>query len=181
MPIANVDPSKITLMEDSVVKTNFTVVKDSANFLAYHILYPWKANNIYEIKFGEGSFIGLFDTKNKEFLKKFQLAKKDDYGTLIVKIVVPEPNKQFLLEVTNEAKAIVNSLVVSQDTTVKFANYRAGKYFIRIIYDTNKNGIWDTGNVKLRLQPETIYNEPKELSIRANWDRNETITLPKEK
>jgi len=181
MPIATVDPSKITLMEDSVVKTDFTVVKDSANFLAYHLLYPWRANNIYEIKFGEGSFTGLFDTKNKEFTKKFQLAKKDDYGTLIVKIVVPEPDKQYLLEVTNEAKTIVNSLVVSKDTTVKFANYRAGRYFIRIIYDTNKNGIWDTGNVKLKLQPETIYNEPKELSIRANWDRNETINLPKEK
>ncbi|KIO76049.1 hypothetical protein TH53_17095 [Pedobacter lusitanus] len=181
IPITAVDPSKITLMEDSVVKTNFTVVQDSSDFLAYHLIYPWRANNIYEIKFKEGSFTALFDTKNKEFTKKFQLAKKDDYGTLQVKIVVPEPNKQFLLEVTNESKAIVNSLVVSSDTTVKFANYRAGKYFIRIIYDTNKNGVWDTGNVKLGLQPETIYNEPKELSIRANWDRNETITLPKEK
>ncbi|MBB6273648.1 uncharacterized protein (DUF2141 family) [Pedobacter cryoconitis] len=181
IPITAVDPSKIILMEDSVVKTNFTVVPDSSDFLAYHIMYPWRANNIYEIKFKEGSFTGLFDTKNKEFLKKFQLAKKDDYGTLIVKIIVPEPNKQYLLEVTNEAKAIVNSLVVSKDTTVKFANYRAGRYFIRIIYDTNKNGIWDTGNVKLKIQPETIYNEPKELSIRANWDRNETINLPKEK
>ena len=86
-----------------------------------------------------------------------------------------------MLEITNEAKSLVNSFVVSRETTVKFANYRAGKYFIRIIYDTNKNGVWDTGNVKLGLQPETIYNEPKELSIRANWDRNETITLPKEK
>ncbi|MBB5623116.1 uncharacterized protein (DUF2141 family) [Pedobacter cryoconitis] len=181
MPVEAVDPSKITLMEDSVVKTNFKVVKDSANFLAYHIMYPWQPNNIYEIKFGEGAFTGLFATKSKEFLKKFQLAKKDDYGTLQVKIIVPEPNKQFLLEITNEAKALVNSLVVSRDTTVRFANYRAGKYFIRIIYDTNKNGVWDTGNVKLGLQPETIYNEPKELSIRANWDRNETITLPKEK
>ena len=181
MPVEAVDPSKIILMEDSVVKTNFTVVKDSANFLAYHIMYPWQANNIYEIKFGDGAFTGLFATKSKEFLKKFQLAKKDDYGTLQVKIIVPEPNKQYLLEITNEAKALVNNLVVSRDTTVKFANYRAGRYFIRIIYDTNKNGVWDTGNVKLGLQPETIYNEPKELSIRANWDRNETITLPKEK
>ncbi|QNK62809.1 Ig-like domain-containing protein [Pedobacter sp. PAMC26386] len=181
IPIQTIDPSKITLMEDSVVKTDFTVVKDSANFLSYHLMYPWKPNNIYEIKFGEGAFTAIFNTKNKEFLKKFQLAKKDDYGTLQVKIVVPETNKQYLLEVTNEAKTIVNTLVVSRDTTVKFANYRAGKYFIRIIYDTNKNGVWDTGNVKLGLQPETIYHEPKELSIRANWDRNETITLPKEK
>ena len=67
----------------------------------------------------------------------------------------------------------VNALVLAKDTTVKFANYRAGKYFLRVIYDTNKNGVWDTGNVKEGLQPEKIYNEPKELSIRANWDRKE--------
>lgn len=180
LPITAVDVSKITLLEDSVAKTNFTLKKDSADFLSYDFIYPWRANSLYEIKFAEGSVTGIFDTKNKVFTKKFELAKADDYGTLQVKIVVPEPNKQYLLEVINEGKVMVNSLVVARDTTVKFTKYRAGKYFIRIIYDTNKNGKWDTGNVQKGLQPETIYVEPKELSIRANWDRNESITLPKE-
>lgn len=180
IPIQAVDPSKITLMEDSVVQKSFTVEKDSTDFLSYNFRFAWKPGDLYEIKFAPGAFTAIFNAKNKEFLKKFELAKKDDYGTLQVKIVVPEPNKQYLLEVTNEAKAIVNSLVVNRDTTVKFANYRAGKYFIRLVYDTNKNGVWDTGDVKAGIQPEKIYNEPKELSIRANWDRNETITLPKE-
>jgi uncharacterized protein (DUF2141 family) len=180
IPITAVDPSKITLMEDSVVKEDFTITKDSLDFLSYNFNYPFRPNNIYEIKFAAGSFTAIFNAKNKEFTKKFQLAKKDDYGTLVVKIVVPEPDKQYIVEVINEAKAIVNTLVVARDTTVKFANYRAGRYFIRIIYDTNKNGKWDTGDVKAGIQPEKIWNEIKELSIRANWDRNETISLPKE-
>jgi len=180
IPVEEVDPSKITLMEDSVVMTDFTLRKDSADILSYNFIYPWKANNLYEIKFGAGAFTALFKAKNKEFTKKFQLAKRDDYGTLVVKLVVPEPNKQYLLEITNEAKAVVNTLIVAKDTTVKFANYRAGRYFIRIIYDSNKNGIWDTGDVKAGIQPEKIWAESKELSIRANWDRNETIELPKE-
>jgi len=179
-PIETVDPTKITLMEDSVIKTDFRLEKDSADFLSYHFLYPWRPNSIYEIKFGAGAFTAIFNAKNKEFLKKFELAKKDDYGTLQLKIVTPEPDKQYLLEVIDEAKAIVNTLIVARDTTVKFSNYKAGRYFIRIIYDTNKNGKWDTGNVKEGRQPEKIWNETKELSIRANWDRNETITLPKE-
>jgi len=181
LPVVSVDPSKITLLEDSVAKTGFSLVKDSADFLSYNFIYPWRPNSLYEIKFAEGAVTGIFDTKNKLFTKKFELAKGDDYGTLQVKIVVPEPNKQYILEVINEGKVMVNSLVVARDTTVKFTKYRAGKYFIRIIYDTNKNGKWDTGNVEKGLQPETIYIEPKELSIRANWDRNETITLPKER
>jgi len=181
IPVESVDPSKITLLEDSVPKTDFTLRKDSADILSYNFIYPWRANSTYEIKFGAGAFTALFKAQNKEFKKKFQLAKKDDYGTLVVKIVVPEPDKQYLLEVTNEAKAVVSTLIVAKDTTVKFANYRAGRYFIRIIYDNNKNGIWDTGDVKAGIQPEKIWAETKELSIRANWDRNETIELPKEK
>jgi len=180
LPIEATDASKIVLMEDSVVKTNFRLVKDTASFLSYDLIYPWKEKNIYEIKFGAAAFTAIFKAQNKEFTRKFELAKSDDYGTLVVKIVTPEPNKQYLLEVLNESKVIVNNLTVSKDTTVTFTKYRAGKYFIRIIYDTNKNGKWDTGNVKAGLQPEKIWNETKELSIRANWDRTETITLPKE-
>lgn len=180
IPVEEVDPAKITVLEDSVAVTGFTLRKDSADLLSYNFIYPWKANTPYDIKFSPGAFTAIFKAKNKEFSKKFQLAKRDDYGTLVVKIVVPEPDKQYLLEITNEAKAVVNTLIVARDTTVKFANYRAGRYFIRIIYDSNKNGIWDTGDVKAGLQPEKIWNETKELSIRANWDRNETITLPKE-
>lgn len=181
IPIESTDASKIILMEDSVVKTDFKLQKDSADILSYDFIYPWKAGNIYEIKFAPGAFTAIFKEQNKEFLKKFELAKVDDYGTLQVKIITPEPGKQYLLEIVNEAKLIVNKIVVAKDTTVKFANYRAGLYYIRIIYDTNKNGKWDTGNIKKGLQPENIFNEPKELSIRANWDRNETVTLPKEK
>jgi len=47
------------------------------------------------------------------------------------------------------------------------------------VYDTNNNGLWDTGRVSLQLLPEQIYNEPQELSIRAGWDRKATIQIPK--
>lgn len=179
-PIESTDLTKITLLEDSVERKNFTLVKDSTDFLSYYIKYPWKPKKPYDIKFGAGTFTAIFNAKNKEFNKTFELASKDDYGTLIVKIVPPEPNKSYILDVLNEGKSVVNTLVITRDTTVKFANYRAGKYWLRINYDTNKNRKWDTGNVKLGIQPEKIWNEPKELSIRANWERNETITIPKE-
>ena len=179
-PLESTDLSKISLLEDSVARTGFTLAKDSADLLSYHLKYPWKQKRTYEVKFEAGAATAIFNTKNKEFIKTFQLASKDDYGTLIVKIVPPEPNKSYILEVVDGNKNVANTLVVSRDTTVRFSNYKAGKYWLRITYDSNKNGIWDTGNVKLGLQPEKIWNEPKELSIRALWERNETVTIPKE-
>lgn len=180
-PIEKIDPSKIILMEDSVPKTDFTLVKDSTDFLSYVLKYPWKLKKTYNIKFEPEALITMYNSGNKEFSKTFTVAGKDNYGTLKVTIVPPEKDKSYILEVINENKAIVNTIVVKNDTTAIFANYRAGKYFIRIIYDTNKNGIWDTGNVAERKQPEKIWTEPKEMSIRALWERNEVINIPPEK
>lgn len=179
-PLESTDLSKISLLEDSVARTGFTLVKDSSDLLSYYLRYPWKQKKTYEVKFEAGAATAIFNTKNKEFIKTFQLASKDDYGTLIVKIVPPEANKSYILEVVDGNKNVANTLVISRDTTVRFSNYKAGKYWLRITYDSNKNGIWDTGNVKLGIQPEKIWNEPKELSIRALWERNETVTIPKE-
>ncbi|MES2829097.1 MAG: Ig-like domain-containing protein [Bacteroidota bacterium] len=179
-PIDKIDSSKVTILEDSIAVTNFTITKDSVDFLTYYVRYPWRTKRSYDITYAPGTFTGIFNTKNKEILQAFSLASKDDYGTLSTKIVVPEKDKSYILEVLNGSNVVVNTLVVRQDTAVTFKNYKAGKYFLRITYDRNKNGLWDTGNVLKRLQPEKVWNEPKEMSIRANWERNEIITIPKE-
>lgn len=180
-PVDSVDRSKITILEDSVEVTNFTVNKDSLDFLSFYVRYPWKVKKPYDITYGPGAFNAIFNTKNKEFKQNFTLASKEDYGTLVAKIVVPEKNKSYILDVLNENSAAINTTVITKDTTITFSNYKAGKYFFRITYDSNKNGIWDTGNVLKRVQPERIWNEPKEMSIRANWERKESVTIPKEK
>lgn len=179
-PVDSVHTNKITLLEDSIAVTNFTINKDSADFLSYYLRYPWKAKRSYDIKYGAGAFTGIFTTRNKEFKQNFTLGSKEDYGTLIAKIMVPEKNRSYILDVLNENNVSINNIILTQDTTVTLRNYRSGKYFLRITYDSNKNGIWDTGNVFKRLQPERIWNEPVEMSIKANWDRNVNVKIPKE-
>lgn len=179
-PVIAIDRSKIQLLEDSVAVTNFQLLKDSADFLSYFVQFPWDKGTEYEMKFNPGAITGMFDSKNKEFTKAFELASADDYGSLGLSIKVPEANKSYVVQVTNERKETISEYVIRRDTTLNFANYRAGKYFLRVVYDNNNNGKWDTGRVSTKQLPEQIYNEPQELSIRANWDRKATVTIPKE-
>lgn len=179
-PIDKLDPSKIKFLEDSIPRSNFTLEKDSSNFLAYFLKYPWRKGVPYIINFGEGTFTEPFGTKNKEIKKTFKLANSDDYGTLILAVQVPEPNKSYVLEIINEKKEVVSKEVITQNTNITFRNYRAGVYFARVVYDTNKNGKWDTGSISLQTQPENIWYEKQELSIRSNWERNATLEIPKE-
>jgi hypothetical protein len=40
--------------------------------------------------------------------------------------------------------------------------------------DTNGNGKWDTGDLNAKRQPEEVFYYPKKLTLKANWEFEET-------
>lgn len=176
-PLKSLDESKILLLEDSIPR-KFTLVKDSTNLLKYHIKYKWRAKEPYILIIQENAVNAIFDVKNKELKKNFTIGDANDYGSLNLNIEPTDTTKRYVLEIVDKNKNVIVSYPILRKTAVKLSNYKQGVYYGRIVYDENKNGIWDTGNLKNGLQPEAIWYEPKELSIRANWDRNETIKIP---
>lgn len=179
-PLSQIDVTKVKILEDSIPKTNFTIEKDSLDILTYSLIYPWKPKSTYSITYGADAFTELFGTKNKEIKKTLKLASKDDYATLKIKIEVPESNKSYILELLNEKKQVIRRDIITKNDTISYVNYLAGIYFARIVYDTNKNGKWDTGNIKNQTQPEKIWYDPAEYSMKANWDREAILIIPKD-
>ncbi len=178
LPIKSIDESKIMLLEDSIPRKGFTLTKDSLDFLKYHLKYKWKPKEDYILTFKENAVTAIFDAKNKEIKKTFTLGQPLDYGTLTLSVETPDTSKNYILQIVNKEKEVISSYPILRNTKITLANYKAGIYFARIVYDENKNGIWDTGNVKQGIQPEPIWYEPKEQSIRANWAREEIIKIP---
>jgi len=176
-PIKNIDESKFILLEDSIPR-KFSLVKDSTNITKYFIKYKWRAKEEYILLLRENAVTAIFDAKNKEIKRTFTLADANDYGSLTLAVEPTDSTKRYVLEIVNKDKNVLVSFPITKKTQVKLANYKQGIYYGRIVYDENKNGVWDTGNVKQGTQPEAIWYYPKELSIRANWDRNETIQIP---
>ncbi len=177
-PIQNVDISKIKLTEDTVSRTNFTLTKDSTNFLAYNFNYPWRKKANYAISFEDAAITAIFGTKNKAFRKTFKLASADEYGTFILKVEIPDSTKSYILELLNDKKVVVSTEVITKNRAITYANYKVGSYFTRIIYDENKNGKWDTGSLALGTQPEHTWNNPEERTNRANFLVNLVFQIP---
>jgi hypothetical protein len=50
-------------------------------------------------------------------------------------------------------------------------------YTLRVIYDDNGNGIWDTGDYLAKKQAEEIVYYAKLLDVRANWDVEQDFNL----
>ncbi|MCY1240777.1 hypothetical protein D9M72_536390 [compost metagenome] len=50
-------------------------------------------------------------------------------------------------------------------------------FTLRVIYDENKNKIWDTGSYLEKRQPEEVIYYPTDIDVRANWDVDQTVNL----
>ena len=106
----------------------------------------------------------------------FRTKEIADYGTIFFTL---QNVKQYpvLIQVTDEqGNFIVEKTVTKEETTV-FDNLNPGKYNLRIILDTNKNGKWDTGNFLKGIQAEKVVYFPEPIEVRANWELKQSFIL----
>ena len=71
-------------------------------------------------------------------------------------------------------------MVTKNKTVIDYTNLPVAKYKVRVAYDTNKNGKWDSGSIPKNRQPENIWMNPKLIVVRKNFEPQETIDIPKE-
>jgi hypothetical protein len=180
-PIDAIDPSRITLTEDStdVNDNDFSLQRDINDPKKFTIKYRWRPEKLYTIAFNEGTFTTIYGDKNARSVKRFQLDKPENYGQLALKVAVPDTG-QYVVQLLSSNDMELRSDVINKNTTLVYKDLYTAKYHVKVIYDTNHNGKWDTGNVKLKIQPEDIWMSKKDITVRYNFDATEDIAIPKE-
>ena len=180
--INQIDKSKFKLTEDSIPRTNFQLVKDSINAKKFIIRYNWKPKLTYKLTIEKGAFLGPFSIENKPYEFSFTLDDNNPYGDLELNLQVPDTTKNYIVQFIAETGDFVhNEVRIQQNTTISYKKYYEGKYRLRVIYDSNNNGKWDTGNLKTKTQPESVWYFPKNFIIRPNWEQQEVIQIPEER
>ncbi|MFC5285385.1 Ig-like domain-containing domain [Pedobacter alpinus] len=179
LPIAKIDESKISLYVDSTKLNGLQIKKLPPSERKYQLQYNWQLKKAYNLVLEDGAVTDIYGNTNKSLKLAFELDDVEDYGTLSLKVSKADSSKNYIIQLTTEKGDIYKERRITQNTTLEFNYIPTGKYFIKVIEDMNNNGIYDTGNLRLKLQPEKIYVFDKEILTRANWDREEAIEIPK--
>jgi hypothetical protein len=179
-PIENFNPALIELKEDSTDVTNFTVQRDTANPKVFTLNYRWKQIDNYTLIFNSDAFTDIYGDKNKRTIKRFQVDKPENYSMLTLNVTVPDTGKSYIVELLDERKVVLRSDVIKKNGPVIYKNFLTGKYGVRVVYDDNNNGKWDSGNVKQKMQPENIWVNEALITLRPNWEQVTPIVIPKE-
>jgi len=179
-PMENFDQSLINLKEDSTDVSNFTVQKDTGTTKTFTLKYRWKQTVNYTLILNEGAFTDIYGDKNKRLLRKFTIDKPENYSLLTLKVTVPDTGKSYIVQLLDNRKVILRSDVITKNTSLVYKNYLTDKYSVSVVYDDNKNGKWDSGNVRLKLQPENIWADPEIITLRPNWEQETPVAIPAE-
>ena len=99
------------------------------------------------------------------------------YGTLKLKLKTSS-SSQMIVQLTDEKEVVLREQIGAPGNEFFFEHLEPLNYKLRVIYDGNKNGVWDTGNYLKRIQPEPVSYFPELLGVRANWEFEETFILP---
>jgi len=176
---------KIKLSDSSKIvfgDSNFTSLKDYTLSLdtgktKLTLSYKWKELNYFRLVIPKES---VMDTAGMMLPKKdtikFTTKKEADYGSIQLKFTNLNLTKNPVLQVV-QSDNIVESIPLTSFELIRKL-YKPGSYDLRILYDANKNGIWDAGSFgKIKRQPEIVRLIPKVFTVKGNWDNEVTIVL----
>ncbi|MFZ4582315.1 MAG: hypothetical protein ACOYM7_06655, partial [Paludibacter sp.] len=102
---------------------------------------------------------------------EFKIKSLDEYSTL--KIIPATFDSLLVFQLLDDKDKLLTVKKAAAKGT-KFEFLRPGTYYLRAYMDINRNGKWDTGDISARRQPEDMFYYSKKLTLRANWEFEET-------
>ena len=176
-PLQSFDSNKLHLTDTLFQPVSgYRIEADSLNKL-FTLSYPWKEEQDFQLilekdiaKDSSGTELAKADTI------RFKTKKNSEYGRLKLRLQNLDTAQHIVLVFYKADKIEKSQPVTGRE--VNFTLFHPGDYEIRILYDRNSNGKWDTGNYWKRIQPEKIVSDGKKYTVRPNWDNEITIELP---
>jgi hypothetical protein len=130
--------------------------------------YNWRPDEAYRLHLGKGFATDSMGTANRADTIEFKAKAESEYGLVRLQLSGLDTAAHPLLQWV-ENNAIVRTTPVGNGR-IEIPLFKPGQYTVRILYDRNQNGRWDTGDYWRRRQPELVIGLDQKFTIKANWE-----------
>ena len=177
-PLKQFDSSKIRLVDTSYKAIGgYRLILDTSK-TRLTLTYPWKQEQYFKLLVAKdavtdstGAILGRTDTI------RFKTRSEESYGMVRLRFTGLEMTKHPVLQWVLNGAIIKSYAMTTNQFNAKLFEPNAA-YEIRILYDENQNGIWDTGNYWKKKQPEKVVSlADKKFNVKANWENEYEVKL----
>ncbi len=152
-------------------------VRDTTN-KNFYLQYRWPLDTKFSLiipkAFGE-------DSAGRKLLKDdtvtFRTKKDIEYGEIQIRAFNLDLSRKPVL-LFYSGDGLKFSYPFGNKKIVRVVLFKPGDYELRVLYDTNGNGKWDTGEFfGKHRQPEKVVTVMKKFTVKANWDNDRDINM----
>lgn len=176
-PLRSFDSTKVVLTDTAFKPlAGYHFIMDTSN-KKVTVTYPWSESTGYNLLL-DSTFAE--DTSGKKLLRpdtlSFQTRATTDYGLVRLRFSGLQLDRNPVLQFIQSDAVKFSHVFKNGQFTQKL--FQPGEYELRIVYDDNKNGEWDTGQFfGEKRQPEKVHRIERKITVRANWDNEVDIEL----
>lgn len=174
-PLTKFDNSKIKIINKDSVSVDFKTEYDDFN---QRLFFDFKSepSEKYTFTIMPGALTDYMGQSNDTLTYTLNTKILADYGNLVVNL---RNVKRFpvIVELSNEKGDVLAKEYSESNTKVEFNLVEPAQFWLRAIYDDNKNKEWDSGNYLEERQAEEVIYFSTAVDVRANWDVEQVFDL----
>ena len=174
IPLESLDVTKIQVMDKDSLVLDASMKFDTINNIVDLDFEKTEKNN-YNIQMLPGAFIDFYGSKNDTLNFTANTKLQESYGA--VRVEIRNGLYPMIVQLTTDKGEVVESYQVQEASPVDFQEVTPGMYSLRVVFDSNNNGAFDSGNYLAKTQPERVSYASKLVEVRAGWDTIEEFIL----
>jgi len=174
IPLSDLDKSKVSIMaRDSSMVDYTTTFENITN--SYTFKFNKKEEDTYKIQILPGAIKDFYGTESDSLDFNVRTRSLSEYGNL--RLTLQNAVYPVIVQLVSSQGEVKMEKYSTKPEPLDFIHVIPANYLIRVIYDTNGNKEYDTGNFLKKIQPERVSYYPELIEVRAYYDYVKNFTL----
>ena len=158
-----------TLWQPVPVPPQF-ILPDSLSPRRMSIRLPWELGTTYRIEVDTLAATDIYGAVSDPWTQEFSTYPENEYASLTLRLTgVPDTIPAFV-ELLDAQERVIRRAPMEHGGVVRMPWLHAGKFYMRMVIDSDRNGEWTPGDFALGRLPEVAFYYPKSITVRKNWD-----------
>ncbi|MBQ7210806.1 MAG: Ig-like domain-containing protein [Paludibacteraceae bacterium] len=162
------------LVDTTQVAKNFKIEKGNDVGTLLNLIYAWEPQTEYALLIDSAALHDIYGLCNNKTTARLKTRSTDEYSTLNIKLEPLVENA--IIQILNDKDAVVREQK-AENGSARFEYLKPESYYLRMYIDLNGDGKWTTGDFLTHRQPEPVYYFPSKLTLRANWEFEESWNI----